>query len=109
MIVSLISIIKSCKISTDMLKKIWFIICLVLLCFFYSQAKYYKSLAKRLEMEERMEKNKIGQMYEFNKVIDNYLRESLDEDFFISSNDIFQLRRSIGLSNYETTNTLLSK
>lgn len=99
--------IREIGLNEEILKNALFIITLILLFFFYFKAGYYKSIINRLENERKSALLELQQVDEFNKIINNYLKESLDEDIYLSSNDIFHLRRSIGMSNDTKPSTSL--
>lgn len=103
MIFLILKIVKEVRtkinLNNDSIKNVFLFCSVILTMFFFCQNKYYKSVINNLKERERAFISNTWNVNDLDRIVSDYLKESLNEDILLSSNDIFHLNRSIGLSN----------
>lgn len=87
------------SLNGDLIKNIFLFCSVAFALFFYLQNRHYKSIISEFEERKRASGSEIRSINDLDKIVNSYLEENLNEDILLSSNDLFHLNRSIGLSN----------
>lgn len=96
----ILSLIKKIKIKSHHVKDLLLLLSCILCLYFYLLIGHYKSIIDRMRKDQMRFMHESNSVRNLNETVDQYLKESLDEDFTLSSNDVYNLYRSSGMSNF---------